>query len=91
MYRRTAQSILLSPASSLLYHLEFRFQTLYLLPEFQFSLVGGIGANYRLADHLGVFVEPGVSYFFDDGGDVRTIRKKTPFNFQVQGGIRMMW
>ena len=61
------------------------------IPDLQFSVAGSIGANYLLGDRLGVFVEPGVSYFFDDGSEVRTIRKKTPFNFQVQGGIRMMW
>ena len=61
------------------------------VPELQFAVAGGIGANYRIVENLGIFIEPGVSYFFDDGSDIRTIRKKTPFNFQIQGGIRMTW
>ncbi len=61
------------------------------VPEFQFSVAGGIGVNYRLVGHLGIFIEPGASYFFDDGNEIKTIRKHAPFNFQLQGGLRMAW
>lgn len=55
---------------------------------FQFSLNGAVGAQYNILKQVGLYIEPGVSYFFDDGSDVETIRKKRPFNFNLQAGIR---
>ena len=57
----------------------------------QFSLAGGVGGQLNITDRIGLYVEPGVSYFFDDGSDVETIRKETPFNFNLQGGIRFTY
>ena len=54
----------------------------------QFSVSGAVGAQFNATKHIGVYVEPGVAYFFDDGSDVQTIRKDTPFNFNLQAGIR---
>jgi Opacity protein and related surface antigens len=59
--------------------------------ELQLSLNGGVGAQYNLTKHVGIYIEPGVSYFFDDGSKVETIRKETPFNFNLQGGVRFMY
>lgn len=59
--------------------------------ELQWSLSASVGINYRLVDHLGLFIEPGVNYFFDDKSDVKTVRKEHPFNFQLQGGIRFTY
>jgi len=36
-------------------------------------------------------VEPGVSYFFDDGSSIQTIRKENPCNFTLQAGIRLTY
>ena len=41
----------------------------------QFSVAGVVGAQFNATDHVGLYVEPGVSYFFDDGSKVQTIRK----------------
>lgn len=57
----------------------------------QFSLAGGVGGQLNLTDRIGLYVEPGVSYFFDDGSDVETIRKENPLNFNLQGGIRFTY
>lgn len=51
----------------------------------QFSVMGAVGAQYNISRRVGVYVEPGVSYFFDDGSDVQTIRKENPCNFTLQG------
>lgn len=59
--------------------------------EIQWSVFGNVGINYRLINHLGIFVEPGVGYYFDDGGDIETIRKDSPFNFNIQAGIRLTY
>ncbi|MDL2304485.1 PorT family protein [Bacteroides sp. OttesenSCG-928-D19] len=57
----------------------------------QFSLVGGLGAQYNISKQLGLYVEPGVSHFFDDGSDVETIRKENPLNFNLRAGIRFTY
>lgn len=59
--------------------------------ELQWSLMGNVGANYRLVDHLSVFVEPGIAYYFDDGSDVQTVRKDKPWNFNLQLGLRLTY
>ena len=59
--------------------------------ELQWSVSGALGVNYRLVDHLGIFIEPGISYYFDDNSDVMTIRKDMPLNFTLQGGLRLTY
>lgn len=44
----------------------------------QFSVMGAVGAQYNISSRVGIYVEPGVSYFFDDGSDIETIRKENP-------------
>lgn len=57
----------------------------------QFSLMGGVGGQLNISNRIGIYIEPGVSYYFDDGSDVETIRKETPLNFNLQGGIRFTY
>lgn len=57
----------------------------------QFSVSGAIGAQANLSKHMGFYVEPGVSYFFDDGSPIQTIRKENPCNFSLQAGIRLTY
>lgn len=57
----------------------------------QFSVSGALGAQFNATKRIGIYVEPGVAYFFDDGSDVQTIRKENPFNFNIQAGIRLTY
>ncbi len=57
----------------------------------QFSLLSALGAQFHLNRTIGIYVEPGVSYYFDDGSDVETIRKEHPFNFSFQMGMRFTY
>lgn len=57
----------------------------------QFSVSGAVGAQLNATKHIGLYVEPGVAYFFDDGSEVQTIRKENPFNFNIQAGIRFTY
>ncbi|MDR1368501.1 MAG: PorT family protein [Dysgonamonadaceae bacterium] len=59
--------------------------------ELQFSVLGSVGINFQLLGHFGLFIEPGVAYYFDDGNDVMTIRKNQAFNFNLQGGLRLTY
>ena len=56
--------------------------------ELQWSIQASVGAQYRLAERVGVYVEPGVAYYFDDGSKIETIRKDKPLNFNLQVGLR---
>lgn len=57
----------------------------------QFSVMGAVGAQYNISNRVGLYVEPGVAYFFDDGVEIETIRKENPCNFTLQGGIRLTY
>lgn len=57
----------------------------------QFSLAAGVGAQYNVSKLLGIYAEPGVAYYFDDGSDVETIRKEKPFNLNLQVGMRFTY
>lgn len=55
---------------------------------FQLSANIGVGLHYRLVSIVGIYAEPGLSYYFDDNSDVRTIYKEKPFNFNFNLGLR---
>lgn len=57
----------------------------------QLSVMGAVGAQYNVSRKFGLYVEPGISYFFDDGSAVQTIRKENPLNFTLQAGIRLTY
>lgn len=55
----------------------------------QWSLNSAIGVQYTVLHSMSVFVEPGISYYFDDGTPVQTIYKEKPLNFNLNLGIRI--
>ncbi len=57
----------------------------------QCSLLGGVGAQFNMTKNVGLYAEPGVAYFFDDGSNIETIRKKSPLNFNMQIGLRFSY
>lgn len=57
----------------------------------QLSAMGAVGVQYNVNKRVGLYVEPGVSYFFDDGSDVQTIRKENPCRFTLQAGMRLTY
>ena len=54
----------------------------------QWSLNAALGAEVHFTPLVGFYVEPGASYFFNDGSDVSTIYKERPFNFNLEFGLR---
>ena len=54
----------------------------------QWSLSAAAGAQFKITEKLGIYAEPGIVYYFDDGSNVNTIRKEHPFNFNIQLGVR---
>lgn len=55
----------------------------------QFSVQGALGLQYDIIPELGIYAEPGVKYYFDNGSDVRNFFKDTPTNFNLQLGLRL--
>ena len=56
---------------------------------FQFSANIGAGIQYSLTRKVGLYVEPGMSYYFDDNSPVETIYKEKPLNFNLNLGLRL--
>ncbi len=54
----------------------------------QWSANAAAGAEVRFTDFAGFYIEPGVSYFFDNGSFVENIYKERPFNFNFKFGVR---
>lgn len=57
----------------------------------QWSVNATLGAQYNIVSVLGLFVEPGVSFFFDSHNPVHTIRGERPLYFNLNAGIRFMF
>lgn len=55
----------------------------------QWSLNVAAGLQFNVAKAVGVYAEPGVGYYFDNGSPVRTIYKDKPFNFNMNLGLRL--
>ena len=54
----------------------------------QWSLNAAIGAEVHFTPLIGLYVEPGASYFFNDGSGMSTIYKERPLNFNFEFGLR---
>lgn len=54
----------------------------------QFSLNGAAGMELKLNSLLGVYAEPGLGYYFDNGSVLPTIYQEKPFNFNLSLGLR---
>lgn len=54
----------------------------------QWSVMAAAGVQLNVTRWLGMYVEPGVAYYFDDGEKIETIRKEHPLNFNLQFGLR---
>ena len=54
----------------------------------QFSLAGGFGVQLNVTPRIGIYAEPGVRYYFDNGSAVQTLFKEHPTRFNLQVGLR---
>ena len=57
----------------------------------QWSTTIGLGLQYHLTPHVGVFAEPSLQYFIPTGSSIETYRHEHPFIFTVPLGIRLTW
>lgn len=56
---------------------------------YQVSANVGIGLQYNIDSSASLYVEPGVSYFFDDKSSIQTIYKEKPLNVNLNAGFRL--
>ena len=54
----------------------------------QLSVNAALGAQFDVLRNVGVYVEPGVSYYFDDRSPLSTIYKEKSLNFNLNLGVR---
>lgn len=55
---------------------------------FQLSANLSAGVEWNFAGNFGIYLEPGVSYYFKDNSDLQTFYKEHPFDFNLNLGIR---
>lgn len=55
----------------------------------QLSVQMSAGAEYRATRAVSLYIEPGVSYHFDNGSGVSTIYSDKPFEFGLSMGVRV--
>ena len=57
----------------------------------QWSTNLGLGLQYDFTPHFGLYLEPSLQYFFDDGSDLKTYRTEHPLQITLPFGIRFRW
>ena len=55
----------------------------------QWSVGGALGVQYNIIPQLGLYAEPGIKYYFDNGSQIRNYFKYHPTNFNLQIGLRL--
>ncbi len=58
------------------------------MKELQWALSARFGAAYKLTKGVSFYLEPGVSYHFNNKSDLQTIYSDRPVSFQLKAGLR---
>lgn len=54
----------------------------------QWSANASVGVQYNITPLMGLYVEPGMSYYFKNSSPIKTIYKDKPLNFNLNLGVR---
>lgn len=57
--------------------------------ELQWSATIGAGIQYAITRSIGIYAEPGISYYFDNGSRHETFYTTRPLNFNIEAGITL--
>ena len=57
--------------------------------DLQWSVNAAVGVQYNFIPQLGIYAEPGIKHYFDNGSHIRNFFKHRPTNFNLQIGVRM--
>lgn len=56
--------------------------------DLQWSVNGGLGLQYNITPHFGIYLEPGLRYYLDNHTSVENVFKDKPWQFDLQFGLR---
>ena len=54
----------------------------------QWSIGGSLGVQYHIVPQVGLYAEPGIRYYFNNGSSISNFYKDKPTNFNLQLGLR---
>lgn len=54
----------------------------------QWAVNATAGVQFNITRTIGLYAEPGIAYYFNDGTDLQTVYKAKPFNFYLRFGLR---
>ncbi|MDE6200082.1 MAG: sigma-70 family RNA polymerase sigma factor, partial [Muribaculaceae bacterium] len=57
----------------------------------QLSVEAGMGIQFHFTPSFSIFAEPSIHYYFNPGGEIKTIRQEKPFEFTLPIGLRFTW
>lgn len=58
------------------------------IDQLQWSANASVGAQYNFSDRIGLYFEPGVSYYFENAkSEIETIYKEKPWNLSLRLGL----
>ena len=57
----------------------------------QWSVSLGLGAQYNVTPHLGIYLEPSLQYYINNGSGLKTYRTEHPFELTLPLGLRFHW
>lgn len=55
----------------------------------QWSVSASAGIEYHITPLIGIYLEPGAGYYFDDGSKVESVYKAKPLNFNLNVGLQL--
>lgn len=56
--------------------------------QLQWSLNAAAGVQFSFTPHIGIYAEPGLSWFIDNGSGIENVYKDRPLNFNFECGLR---
>ncbi len=59
--------------------------------QLQWSVNAAIGLGYRISNPVGLYAEPGFSWYFPNGSELETIYNDNPLIFNLTIGLRYTW
>ena len=54
----------------------------------QWSVGGSLGVQYHIVPQIGLYAEPGIRHYFNNGSSISNFYKDKPTNFNLQLGLR---
>lgn len=58
------------------------------MKELQWSANIAAGLQFNVSKEIGIYIEPGIGYYIDNGSSLKTAYSEKPFNFNLKFGLR---